>query len=197
MFKYKNLKSGPEFDIHYKYAYILTLTWVTFLFAPGMPILFPIALVAMLILYTSNQFMLAYVCRRPPAYDETMTKMTLKLLKVGPLFYAIMGAWLYSNQQVFYNNVYPNVEGSLMMPTYHKLSSLFTQATPGTVFLVYLFIAPLFIILKWVLRQFSQFCCCERETYLLTCCENISKGKVSAKDNCFKIACYKCRERLS
>ena len=69
--------------------------------------------------------MLAYVCRRPPAYDETMTKMTLKLLKVGPLFYAMMGAWLYSNQQVFYNNVYAN-EGTLMMPTHHKLSNFFT-----------------------------------------------------------------------
>lgn len=98
LFEYKDLFSGPVFDFHYKHAYMLTLVWVTFLFAPGMPILFPIALLAMIILYMSNQMMLAKVCKRPPAYDESMTKVTLKLLKVAPLLYALMGAWLYSNQ---------------------------------------------------------------------------------------------------
>mgnify|MGYP001626742811 CR=1 FL=1 len=97
LFGYKNLYSGADFEIHFKYAYMLTITWVTFLFAPGMPILFPIALIGLLLLYTTNQYMLAKQCKKPPVYDETMTKTTLKVLKIAPYLYAMMGAWLYSN----------------------------------------------------------------------------------------------------
>ena len=55
--------------MHLKYAHMLTLTWVTFLFAPGMPILFPIALIGMVVLYTTDRLAVAYWCRRPPIYD--------------------------------------------------------------------------------------------------------------------------------
>ena len=84
---------------------MLTTTWVTFLFAPGMPLMFPIALIGLLILYSTNQYMLARQCKKPPVYDETMTRVTLKLLKFAPYLYAMMGAWLFSNQQTFYNVV--------------------------------------------------------------------------------------------
>ena len=91
------MHSGPQFEIQYKYAYMITLTWVTMLFGPGIPILFPIALIGMINLYTTNQVMLAYVCKRPPTYDESMTITTIRLLKLAPLLYALMGAWLFSN----------------------------------------------------------------------------------------------------
>jgi hypothetical protein len=76
---------------------MLTITWVTFLFAPGIPILFPIAMVGLLIQYTSDQYMLARAYKKPPVYDESMTKTALFVLKLAPFLYAIMGAWLFSN----------------------------------------------------------------------------------------------------
>ena len=61
--------------------------------------------------------MLARHCKKPPVYDETMTRVTLKLLKFAPYLYAMMGAWLFSNQQTFYNVVDKNPKNELMMPT--------------------------------------------------------------------------------
>ena len=86
-----------DFDIHYQYSQMLVLTFVTFLFAPGLPILFPIALFGMIVLYVTNRVCLAYWHRRPPVYDYKMNKMTLKMLGFAPLLYAGMGAWVYSN----------------------------------------------------------------------------------------------------
>ena len=98
LFAYKNLYCGPGFDIHYQYANMLVITWVTFLFGPGLPILFPIALLGMIILYCTNRISLAYFNRRPPVYNAKMNNIVLKLIGFAPLLYVCMGAWVYSNQ---------------------------------------------------------------------------------------------------
>ena len=161
LFAYQNLYSGPEFQIHYKYAYMLTITWVTFLFGPGMPILFPIALMGLLIQYSSDQYMLAKQLRKPPVYDESMTKITVEVLKLAPFLYAMMGAWLFSNQQTFYNSVEPNQPNEVMMPSDHNFSQFFTQITPGSVFFIYLFIIPVWMVLKFIGTSVCGNCCCK------------------------------------
>ena len=94
---YKNLYSGEDFDIHYHYSQMLVQTWVTFLFAPGIPVLFPIALFGMIVLYLTNRFCLAYWHRRPPVYDEALNSTVIKMLGFAPILYALNGMWVYSN----------------------------------------------------------------------------------------------------
>ena len=76
---------------------MLVITWVTFLFAPGLPILFPIALFGMIVLYVTNRIQLAYWNRRPPIYDQKMNLTAIKMLAVAPILYILVGAWIYSN----------------------------------------------------------------------------------------------------
>ena len=83
--------------MHYQYAQILVIVWVTFLFAPGMPILFPIALLGLIIQLVTNKVALAYFIRRPPAYNCSLNNNMLRMLKVAPILYAAFGAWAYSN----------------------------------------------------------------------------------------------------
>lgn len=78
---------------------------MTFLFGPGLPILFPIALMAMIILNITYRMELAYFCRAPPVYDNKMNKTVIEFLSTAPLLYMGMGAWLYSNQQTFKNDI--------------------------------------------------------------------------------------------
>lgn len=66
---YETLYGGDDFMIYYQYAHMIVLTWVTFLFAPCMPILFPIGLFGLVMLYYSNRFALAYQCVRPKDYN--------------------------------------------------------------------------------------------------------------------------------
>ena len=97
LFAFINLYSGSEFEIYYQYSQMLVITWVTFLFGPALPILFPIALFGMAILYVTNRITVAYWHRRPPVYDSKMNETTIDLLSAAPLLYACMGAWVYSN----------------------------------------------------------------------------------------------------
>mmetsp|Transcript_36399 Transcript_36399/g.44476 ORF Transcript_36399/g.44476 Transcript_36399/m.44476 type:complete len:226 (+) Transcript_36399:2111-2788(+) len=69
LISFKALYGGADFEIHYQYAQMLVIIWVTFLFAPGLPILFPIALFAIFVQYCCNRVALAYFCKRPPVYD--------------------------------------------------------------------------------------------------------------------------------
>ena len=90
---YVELHSGPDFLIHYKHAFIINSVWVTMLLGPGFPILFPISFLSMLILYISEKLMLAYSCRKPPMYDETLNKSTISHIWWSPILYAFSASW--------------------------------------------------------------------------------------------------------
>ena len=101
IYEYESIYSGPIFEIHWKYAYILNVVYVTCLFGPGLPVLFPIAFISLCMLYIVEKFSLAYVYLKPPMYDESINKTLLKILSVAPWIYVINAIYLYSNPQVF------------------------------------------------------------------------------------------------
>jgi hypothetical protein len=140
---------------------MLVIVWITFLFGSGLPILFPIALFGLVLLYITNRLTLAYLCKAPPVYDEKMNLTTIKLLKIAPMLYVSVGAWVYSNQQTFYNKLSPNTGESIFMPSGHSFSDLWYNVTPGAIFVVYIFM--LFVI--WLSKTIIKFChirkCCQ------------------------------------
>lgn len=77
---FEELYSGPEFEIHYKYAYIIDVVFLTCLFGPSMPIFFPIAFFAIFLQYTVERLMIAYWYKRPPIYDARLNRSALYLL---------------------------------------------------------------------------------------------------------------------
>ena len=71
--------------------------WVTFLFGPGLPILFPIATFGIIILYFTNKVALTYFCYRPKEYNIKVAMTIVQFLWFSPFLYVVMGAWVYSN----------------------------------------------------------------------------------------------------
>lgn len=65
--------SGPIYYMHFKYASIMTITFITFIYGFGMPILFPVASVSFLVLYIVEKLLLFYGYRLPPMYDERLS----------------------------------------------------------------------------------------------------------------------------
>ena len=70
---YIDTYSGPIYMMHFKYSQLLRTVFVTFTYGFGIPILFPIAAVAILILYLVEKTMLYYGYRLPPMYDERLS----------------------------------------------------------------------------------------------------------------------------
>jgi len=78
----------------------MNITFITFLFGPGIPILFPYAFIAIAVRYLVENYMLYYVYKEPPAYDEKLNNSVLKILTWAPCFTLGFGYWMLSNHQL-------------------------------------------------------------------------------------------------
>ena len=103
--QYVEIYSGPIFFIHYKYSSILNITFVTMMYGLGIPVLFPIAAVSMVTLYFVEKFMVYYIYRQPPMYDEKLNNNVLGLMTYAPLLFLSFGYWMLSSNQLLGNYV--------------------------------------------------------------------------------------------
>jgi len=46
--------------MHFKYAAVMQIVFITMMYGVGLPVLYPIAVVALVILYVSEKYMLYY-----------------------------------------------------------------------------------------------------------------------------------------
>jgi hypothetical protein len=120
-----NLHAGPIYFIHFKYSYIMTITFVTFMYGIELPILFPIALLSFFILYTVERLTLTYYYRKPPMYDEKMNKAAIGTLKWAPVFMLCFGYWGLTNKQIFSNVALPKLYASDPIVTDHHSVDIF------------------------------------------------------------------------
>ena len=95
--EYIELYAGPEHSIHYGFSSLLVIIFVTFLFGFGIPVLFPIAFLSIFILYKAEKFSIYYRYRQPPMYDEKITQVIVKMLRLAPALYLFCAYWMLSN----------------------------------------------------------------------------------------------------
>jgi len=100
---YLDMYAGPVYYMHYKYSSIMTITFITFMYGFGIPILFPIACVSFLVLYVVEKLLLFYGYRLPPMYDERLSEDVLNKLQFAPVLYLAFGYWMASNDQLLSN----------------------------------------------------------------------------------------------
>jgi len=103
--QYVNLYSGPEYMMHAKYAVMLNVIFVTFMYGVAVPLLFPLAFLFFLVSFIVERLALAYSYRKPPMYDDVLNKSALSILKVAPVFMMLFGYWAMGNKQIFRNFV--------------------------------------------------------------------------------------------
>ena len=101
---YQNLYQGPIYMMHYKYSTVLNVCFVTMMYGFGLPILFPVAILAMFILYMVEKTMLYYAYKRPPMYNETLSEMVIRIMQLAPVFYVMFGYWMCSSKQLLSND---------------------------------------------------------------------------------------------
>ena len=76
----------------------MNIVFMTFMFGAGIPILFPIALLSLIVLYIVERLMVAYSYKKPPMMDESLNKAAIKILMFAPILYCTFGFWMFSNK---------------------------------------------------------------------------------------------------
>jgi hypothetical protein len=95
------------------------------MFGVGLPILYPIAVLALVILYISEKYMLYYAYQVPPMYDEKLSQNVIAHLKVAPLIMLLSGYWMLSSKQLLSNdNLTPKARTRDVDITGHTVSGL-------------------------------------------------------------------------
>lgn len=67
------------------------------MFGMGLPMLFPIAVFALLVLYLVEKGMIYFSYRQPPLYDDLLNNNALSLLCWAPLLFLSIGYWMLSS----------------------------------------------------------------------------------------------------
>lgn len=79
--------------MHFKYAAIEQIVFVTFMYGFGCPILFPVAAFSFFVLYVCERSMLFWAYRLPPMYDQRLSESVLNKLNFAPLMFLAFGYW--------------------------------------------------------------------------------------------------------
>jgi len=162
--------------MHFKYAAILNIVFVTFTFGFGIPLLYPIAAVALFILYIVEKTMLYYAYRLPPMYDERLSISVLNILSYAPLFLLSFGYWMASNKQML-SNEHLVPKDRMIDPdiTEHTIAGVFTGdcfSTPGWPLLL----TFSFLVLNQIFGK-KMF------TYLVTLFPNLEIGDITLDED--------------
>lgn len=135
---------GPEYLMHYKYASVIYVIYVTFMYGMLIPIMFPICLLCLINTYITEKISLIWLYRRPPMFDESLGKRAFDLMKRPPYLMFMMGYWAIGNRQIFDGipavKVFNNRPGD---PKHPLVPAQFNQAT-----------LCLIIFLYWLIRAF-------------------------------------------
>ena len=113
--------------MHFKYSGIINVVYITFMYGLGLPMLFPIALLSLVIFYVVERYQIAYTYRQPPRMDTQMTKSVMSWLSYTPLLFLLNGYWMLSNLQIFENKINSKNYSTEQMQSSHSCISIFDE----------------------------------------------------------------------
>lgn len=142
MAQYKDLYSGGDYTIHFKYSGILNIMYITMMYGLGMPILFPIAAFNFLNQYVCERIIVAYQSKQPPALDNKLTINCIDMLKWSPILFLFNGYWMLSNEQIFKNTWFYIQNTNEKMKSGHQVYIGVTWAAP----LLLMAVASIFLV---------------------------------------------------
>ena len=88
-----DIHAGVSTPFQIRYAYIFNSIFVCFTYGLALPLLFPITLLAMVNMYTSERYLFAYYYRKPPLYGLAMHNGAHNILKYAPYPMILFGYW--------------------------------------------------------------------------------------------------------
>lgn len=152
--QYIDTHGGPEIELYESYSYILLTSFVTFTYGIALPMLFPIAMLAMINLYVSEKILLTYYYRKPQMLDTSLYDGVLKILIYAPLMMLFFGYWQLGNRQIFFNESEPIEYNHSQVCPNHSLFDFSNGINHTVIFLIYL---PVFIFFPYVIKGMRRF----------------------------------------
>jgi hypothetical protein len=153
--QYLEVISNPENEIFDRYAFILMMIYINMFFGVGLPVLFPLTLVALVTFYVAERILQVYWYRKSPMFSDYLNRNAIRTLKWAVHLYTFSGYWFLTNRQIFYNEVFATARRSDREITNHSIHNIpMDQTFPLLLLSVALFgfmtVRSLLYMVKWV-----------------------------------------------
>ena len=99
--QFNTLMLGPDFRLSIRYAQILAMMFLVLMYSSGLPIMYPIMFISLLVTYTMDKFMFLKICRRPPAYTTRFGEWSIYMLENAVLLHVIVAVWTFTSPRLF------------------------------------------------------------------------------------------------
>ncbi len=84
--------------VHFRFSTMMNTTFVCMMYGSALPILYPIGLVAFIVLHMIERMQICYFYKQPPAFDELITMSSMRILAYAPLVCMAFSYWYLSNR---------------------------------------------------------------------------------------------------
>lgn len=96
---------APSFILAERYAMMLNVLFVSFMYSGGMPVLMWVATGAFLLTFWVDKLLLLRMYRKPPLYDEHLQQAVNNVLPYALLWHLLISMWMYGNYKLLDSNV--------------------------------------------------------------------------------------------
>jgi hypothetical protein len=155
--QFLEIHSGPNHEVHVKYAEVLNVVFVTLMYGPGLPVLYIIAVVHYFVYWNVARYSVVYQIQQPPHMGLELTQKCLHMLRFAPLLYLCNAYWMLSNQQIFSGRLLPRDSSDMPMPSGHTLLSTLVLCQSTPLLLLCIASACIFVLQRYCRPQLERF----------------------------------------
>ncbi len=94
--------TGPEFRAHYRYAQNLMTVFVTMLYGPGLPLLYPLAALSFAVYLWVDKYLLLRYFKTPPRMDGKLARKASAFMLWAVVPNLVFAVWMYSTPAFFW-----------------------------------------------------------------------------------------------
>jgi hypothetical protein len=98
--EYEELYIGPEFPMEIRLGQLVSLICVGFSFSCGIPLLYPLMLIQLIVMYWVDKYMLLRFYQITPLLSKVLTRHALNLLLLAIILHFGFGFFFYSNPRI-------------------------------------------------------------------------------------------------
>lgn len=160
MWDYYYSELGTAFYLDKNMNQLGCILMMAFFFGPGIPIMFPLATILIILNEIFMRYQLAYQFSKPFNYSNELNSIFIKFCDTLPMMYSLIGFWMYSNRQIYENKVVPKASLNGTVDHRHTIVYSLTNITPGTPFLYLLVVSMANYIIKFFDIKYSKICSC-------------------------------------
>ena len=104
-YELNELEVGPLFDSSINNAHFVSMLFFSMTYASGLPLLMPMAFVALTVLFHVDRLLLLRFNRKPPHMGASIMKIILKALPFAAIIRLSFACWMYGYSGIFDSNV--------------------------------------------------------------------------------------------